>query len=208
METLEKGQDKIQKICDQLKYETLQPAKEEAEQIIAAAHKKAEDIIAEGHKQVEKFLAQSRQTIEQERNVFQSSLLQASKQAVEALRQDIENKLFNKELGHILEKNLAEPGLIAKLVDGIVKAIEKEGISTDLSAVIPKSVSPDQVNALILEETRQKLASKPLELGNFAGGARVRLLDKKMTIDLTEQSIKDLLSNYVRKDFRQIIFNA
>lgn len=208
METLEKGQDKIQKICDQLRRETIEPAKKEAERIIAEAHKKAEEIVAEGHKQAENLVAQGRQTIEQERNVFHSSLVQASKQALESLRQSIENQLFNQELDRVLDKNLADPQLIANLVNGLVKAIEKEGINTDLSVMIPRHASPEQITALLLQETRQKLGDKPLQLGHFTGGIQVKLVGKKMTIDLTDQALKDLLAQYARKDFRETIFHA
>ena len=40
--TLEKGEDKIQKICDALRRETLEPAKAEAEQLRLVAEAKAE----------------------------------------------------------------------------------------------------------------------------------------------------------------------
>ena len=73
-------------------------------------------------------MKQAHDQIEQERNVFYSALQQAAKQMVEGLRQEIEHKFFNAELHHILEKQLADPKIVANLVNGIVKAIEKEGL--------------------------------------------------------------------------------
>jgi V/A-type H+-transporting ATPase subunit E len=208
MRSLEKGQDKIQKICDKLRHETLEPAEEEAQRILEEAKKKAEHIKAEAERHAEQLLKQARGQIEQERNVFHSALQQAAKQTVEGLRQEIEHKLFNEELQNILEKQLADPKIVAELINGIVKAIEKEGLNTDLSAVIPRLVSVDDVTALLLENVRKRLKSRPLEIGSFAGGAQVKLIGKKMTIDLTEQSLKELLANYMRKDFRKLIFGT
>lgn len=207
MRSFDKGQDKIQKICDQLRRETLQPAAEEAQRILEEAKKKAEEIKEEAERHAELMIKQARGQIEQERNVFHSSLKQAAKQTVEGLRQEIEHRLFNDELQNLLEKQLTDPKVIADLVNGIVKAIEKEGLGVDLTAVIPHLVSVEDVNGLLLESVRRRLKEKPLELGSFAGGIQVKLLGKKMTIDLSDQAIKELLANYMRKDFRNLIFS-
>ncbi|MBA3720977.1 MAG: V-type ATP synthase subunit E [Parachlamydiaceae bacterium] len=207
MKTLETGQDKISKICDKLRRETLEPAKDEAHLIIEAAKKKADEIILEAEKHAEQIIKNAKGQIEQERNVFHSSMQQASKQAVEALKQDIEQHVFNQELHLVLEKQLADPKVIAQLINGIVKALENEGLSVDLTAVIPKTVSAQEVSALLLDAVQKRLKNKPLEIGNFSGGVQLKLQGKRMTIDLTEQALKELLSNYVRKDFRQLIFS-
>lgn len=207
MRSLEKGQDKIQHICDKLRHATLEPAEKEAQRIIEEAQKKAEAIKADGERHVEQLIKQARGQIEQERNVFHSALQQAAKQTVEGLRQEIEHKLFNDELQYILEKQMGDPKIIAELINGIVKAIEKEGLTTDLTAVIPRLVSTDDINDLLIENVRKRLKGKSLELGGFAGGVQVKLIGKKMTIDLTDQAIKELLANYMRKDFRQLIFS-
>lgn len=207
MKTLEKGQDKIQKICDQLRQGTLEPAEEEAQQILIEARKNAEAIQAEAERGAEQLLKQARAQIEQERNVFHSSLQQAAKQTVEALRQEIEHKLFNEELQTLLEKQTADPRVIADLLNGIVKALEKEGLATDLAAVIPKLISSDDVNALLVDGVRKRLKAQPLNVGNFAGGAQVKLHGKKMIIDFSDQAIKELLANYMHKEFRKMLFS-
>lgn len=207
MKSLEKGQDKIQKICDMLRHETIEPAKLKAQEIIDTAKKSAETIIADAEKHADQLIKQARGQIEQERNVFNSSLQQAAKQALESLRQDVEQKFFNEELQTVLEKDLSNPKLIAELINGMVKALEKEGITTDISAVIPKYVSPDDVSQLLLESVLKRLKNKSLEIGSFAGGAQVKMIGKKITLDLTDHALKELLANYVRKDYRQMIFS-
>lgn len=207
MKSLEKGQDKIQKICDKLRHETLEPALEEAKQIIETAKKNAEMVISEAEEQAAQLIKQARGQIEQERNVFHSALQQSAKQAVEALRQEVEQKFFNEELQAVLDKELAEPKIVADLINALVECLEKEGITGDLSAAIPRSLASEDVSKLLLDNVRKKLKNHPLELGHFAGGAQVKLHGKKITIDLTDHAIKELLANYVRKDFRQTIFS-
>ena len=132
MKSLEKGQDKIQKISKQLRQEILEPAQEEAKKIIEEAKKKAVHINAEAEKQVEELIHAGRKAIEQERNVFHSSLQQAAKQVIEALRQSIEHDLFNAHLQKMLNQTTVNPKVLADLVSAIVKVIEKDGISADL----------------------------------------------------------------------------
>lgn len=206
MKTLEKGQDKIQKISDQLKKEVLEPAHLEAKHIIEEAKKRASQIHSEAEKSAENLIQAARQTIEQERNVFQSSLEQAAKQAVGALRQTIEHQLFNDQLHLELSQSTVNPKVIADLISAIVKSIEKEGTKGDLSAAIPQAVSVKDVNHYLAEGILKRLKEQSVVVGDFLGGAKVKFVDKNLTIDMSEETLKDLLSRYVRKDFRKLIF--
>lgn len=208
MKTLEKGQDKIQKIIEELRKDTLEPAHKEAEKIIAEAHARAQELLRDADKQAENLLEQARQTIAQEQNIFQSSLSQGVKQSVEALKQEIEHRLFNDQLGDLIKKEMANPAIVAKIVDALIAAIQKEGVSADFTAIIPKQVPAAEVNALLTKELLQKLRDQSVVLGNFEGGAKIKLNDKRLTIDVSDAALKDLLSRYVRKDFRQLVFGA
>ena len=207
MKTLEDSQDKIEKICKTLREETLEPAREEAAKIIEDAKSQAESILHEARKEHKSIVARAEAEMEQERKVFHSSLVQAAKQSLESLRQDIEHKLFNSELDQLLEKELKDPKLIASLLSAIVKAIEKEGLSTELQGIISEQVSAREVNELLAKEVLQKLKSHSVALGSIKGGAQVKLIDRKMTVDISEKALKELLASFVRKDFRKLIFN-
>lgn len=206
MKSLEKGQDTIQKISDKLKYEVIEPSKVEAQKIIEAAQQKADQIIALAENQADAVKAAAHVQIEKDRSVFQSALQQAAKQCLESLRQTIEHKFFNEQLNGMVDAQAADPQLIAKLIDAIVKAIEKEGLSVDLTAVIPRVSSPQVISKLLAQEVLKKLKGEALALGSFVGGAQVKLEDKQIRIDLSDVALKELLSNYVRKDFRELVF--
>jgi V/A-type H+-transporting ATPase subunit E len=206
MKTLEPAQEKIQKICNELRESTLEPAKKEADNIIADAKARAQDIIRKGEDEVAELINDARKNIEQERNIFHSSLSQGVKQGLESLKQDIETKLFNDQLSELVRNGTNKSDVIAKLIECIVKAIEKDGISADISAIIPKQIPENEVNKLLGQEILQKLKNQSVLVGNFIGGAQIRLADKGLTIDITDSAIKELLSRYIRKDFRKLIF--
>jgi V/A-type H+-transporting ATPase subunit E len=206
MKTLEKGQDKIDKICAILRDETIEPAKKEAENIIREAKNRADQLIEEAEKRAKSIIAEARSAIEQERAVFQSSLSQAAKQGVEALRQSVEHKFFNESLDTLLEKETATPAVVANLINVIVESIEREGRSTDLTALVSKTISCQEVNKLLLKNVLAQLREHSVVVGNFKGGAQVRLNNEKLTIDMSKEALQELLAHYLRKDFRKLIF--
>lgn len=206
MKQLETGQDKIQKIANDLKQNVIAPAKQEAAQLVAKAREEAESILAEAEQKAAELFEQTKKEIEQEQRVFQSSLQQAVRQALETLRQAIETKLFYENLAAIIEKQSADPKVVANLIQAIISAVQKEGMETDLSALIPKTVSVQEVNALLGDQIIKKLKEGTVVAGEFAGGAQIRLNGKYIVLDISDHPLKELLSNYVRKDFRKLLF--
>ncbi|MCC5831419.1 MAG: V-type ATP synthase subunit E [Chlamydiales bacterium] len=208
MENLETGKDKIKKICEILKNETLLPAKEEAQQIVEVAGQEAHQIIRDAESKAEEILNEAKAKIEKEKELFRSSLTQACRQGLEALRQDIEGRLFNSGLDEWLKKNTANPEVGAKLISVLVEAIENEGISAEFSAVVPEQVPADKVNAALGQDVLDKLREKSVTVGDFIGGVQLKLHDRKLTLDLSDGALKELLGHYIRKDFRELLFQA
>lgn len=208
MENLETGKDKIKKICDILKEETLQPAKKEAQQILEVAGQEAHQIIRDAETKAEHILNEAKAKMEKEKELFRNSMKQASRQGIETLKQEIENKLFNTELENWLQKNTADPEVGAKLITVLVQAVEKEGVSVDFSALIPAQVPADKVNALLAKEIVEKLKEKSVTVGDFIGGVQLKLHDRKLTLDLSDQALKELIGHYIRKDFRELLFQS
>ncbi len=206
MKGIETGRDKVKKICDVLRNETLVPAMEEAEKIIALAKIQAEELLAATYVQVEKIKVEARKEIEKEKNIFQSSLNQSCKLALESLKQNIESKLFDQELAQLITKQTQDPHVLAELITALVKGIEKEGLDVSLSAYIPASVSPRSVNHLLAQTIIEKLREKSVLISNATGGVTLSLHQDRVTIDLSDKALKDLVAQYIRKDFRAMIF--
>jgi V/A-type H+/Na+-transporting ATPase subunit E len=206
MKGLESGKDKVKKICDLLKKETLEPAQHEAQEIIHAARRRAEQMIAEAHQKIDEMQEIAHQEIQQQKAVFEASLAQACRQTLESLREKIENKLFNPELSHFLTKPLQEAKVVAKLIEAVVGAIEKEGLETDLSAAISTAVPAEEVNAILAKKIVERLKEKSVLLSAMDGGAQVKLINQHMTLDLSVAAFKELVAGYIRKDFREMVF--
>lgn len=125
MKGLETGKDKVKKICDVLKRETLEPAKLEAETIVMSARHEADEILADAHQAAKKMIEDALIENEKQKAIFQTSLTQACRQTLDALKEKIEQKLFNPELSRLVTKPLQDPKIIAELINVVVRAIER-----------------------------------------------------------------------------------
>lgn len=203
--TLDTGQDKIEKIATLLRRQTLEPAEAEAQHLIETARADAAIIIKKAQEEAQGLLSVARVEVERLQRVFHSSLSQASEQALESLRQSVE-KLFNAELDLETARASADPKLIARLIEAIVETIQREGASAELTATVAKAVTPQQIFALLSAQVVKKLQEREIGIGEFAGGARVRLHDRQFTLDVSDVALRDLLKRYVRRDFRKLLF--
>jgi V/A-type H+-transporting ATPase subunit E len=203
---METGREKVQKICDILRKETLEPAKKEAEEIVLKARAEAEVILLKAKQEADKMKKEASLEIEKDRNIFQSSLNQACKQSLDSLKEEIEKKLFQEELSSVLISSMQDPKVITNLIGAVVDALEKEGIDTDLDVMIPRAVSAKDINSLLSARIAGRLRGDGVSLGTMPGGITVRIPKDNIIIDLTDAALKELVSKYVRKDFREILF--
>ena len=72
MKGLETGKNKIQKICDVLRKETLEPAKQEAAEIVENAHIAASKILVDAQKKGQELLSLAEKEIAEKKKVFES----------------------------------------------------------------------------------------------------------------------------------------
>ena len=207
MKGLESGKDKIQKICDALRKETLDPAKQEAREIVENAHLQAAEIIKDAEVKAAKSLHTADKEIEERKRLCQSSLQLSCRQAVEVLKQKIEEQLFNKQLSELVVKETTDPKVIAHLINSMIHVMEQRGIDDEFVALIPKEISPSMINSLLTSQILSKLEKQSVAVGDFAGGVQIRLKGRKMTIDVSDAVLKELIAQYIRRDFRDLIFN-
>jgi V/A-type H+-transporting ATPase subunit E len=206
MKGTDTGSERVKKICDVLRRETLEPAKQEAEEIILEARRQADSILEETKGVIEKWQREAREEIDRQKNIFQSSLYQACKQALESLKQNIEEKLFNQELSRLFAKNMQSPEVISRLITAVIAALEKDGTEANLSVYVPAAVPARTINEMLGKEIIERLKEKSVLVGPMAGGIEVKLHDKNVTIDMSDSALKELVAGYVRKDFREFFF--
>lgn len=208
MKGLETGKDKIQKICDALKKETLEPAKQEAREIVENAHIQAAEIVKEAKAKGTSMIEQVEKEMEGKRKVFDASLNLACRQGIEKLKQKIEKELFNQELIELISKEMSDPKVIASLLNSFMKTMEEKGIDEDFVASIPKSISPRMINDLLAQKVLERLENKTVIAADFAGGVQIQLKNSKITVDISDRVVREVIAGYIRKDLRDLVFSV
>lgn len=208
MRQLDKGDDKVAKICDALRRETLEPAQRKAESLLAEAEKERIAILRKAEAEAKQLIAKAQAQVEHEQALCQTSLHQAGKQAVELLKQQIERTLFQPALAKWVDEGTTDPSAAAKLIDAIVTALGREGISTDVTAVVAKTMSPEQVNRQLTKDVLERLEGKTVTLGDIKGGVKIKVQAKKMTLDISSEALQELLAAFLRDNFRKYIFGS
>ncbi|MCE5293861.1 MAG: hypothetical protein LLF94_04535 [Chlamydiales bacterium] len=208
MPELEKADSRIQIICDKIRSETLDPAKEQAQEIIENARKEAERILQQAHTEAEHIQKESRKALDIEKQIFTSSLEQASKQSVELLKQKIETSFFNPNLCSWVKEQLGDAKSHARLIDALVTALNKDGINTELSVSIPKSLTANAVNSQLSENILKQLKNKTVTEADINSGVQVKVLDKNMVLDVSSKALEEIIASFIRKDFRKVFFGT
>ena len=199
------GEERLAAICQALRQETLSPAQQEAESILIAARKDAEIIREEAKKEADELKKHALKEIEKEQTLFQSSLKHAARQTIERLKDKIENKLFNKGLDLLLQEKFPEATL-GSVLEALTKMIELSGLTQAPELWVGKHVNLKALLASLSEKTLSKFEEEKIKIGPFSEGFKLQIKDQNMTIEITEESIRDILSSLLRKDFRRYLF--
>lgn len=205
METVETGKEKVKKICEMLRHQTLEPAMEEAERIAAEARMKAEQILEQAQHKIQKMQREAEKEIERRRVLFEASMQQGARQTVETVKQQIEELVVG-QLGKTLSNKLSEPQVLASLITALVHAIEKEGIEGDLSVLIPSMVPARTINELLAKQLLERLKEKSVLIGPMKGGVELKLHKEKITVEMTDEALQEMIGSYIRKDLREFLF--
>jgi len=203
---LEKADERIQAICDKIRLEVLDPSKLEAQEIIEQANKEASQILEKAKNDAQKVFEELKQKSEQEQRIFTAALDAASKQTIEFLKQKIEEALFNPSLEEWLHNQLGKEQELASLINVILAAIEKEGLETDLSIKIPQTISPEKILSLLSQKMAARLKASDITCADIKGGVKITLKNKHMTIDLSQKTLQEIITSFLRKEFRRIFF--
>ena len=207
MKGLETGRDKVQKICDVLKKETLDPAKQEAREIVENAHLQASEILKEAKAKAQELVVHAEAEIEEKKRIFHASLQLACRQGIELLKQKIEEELFDKQLSDTIAKEMGDPKVIALLINSLMRSMEERGVEEDFVAVIPKGITARSISSLLASQVLERLQNQVLSLGDFGGGVQIRLKGREITIDMTDWAVRELIANYIQRDYRDMVFN-
>lgn len=208
MTQMDTGEEKVKKICELLKHQTLEPAKKEADRIITNAKKEAKHLIEEAEKKTQQLINEAQQECDKKRNLLESSLKISAKQAVSSLKQEITTHLFSKKLKELVSQELSQSDVIKSVIDSIILSLAKQTNIDELYIEVPSTISIEQLISGLSKEVTEKLKKEQFTLSNIQGGVIIHLQDKDIAIDISDQATALLLGRYLGEHLQHYIFES
>ena len=199
-------QNKLQELTDKLYNEGLSKGKQEGEAILENAKKEAEAIIAKAQKEAEAIMNKARRDSDDLRTKVIGDLKMAAVQSVSATRQDIESLIVAKMTEKDIKSALTSADFIKEIITSVAKGFSTDG-AVDLELVLPESLKKE------LEPFVAKELSGILDAGvsatfskKVSGGFSIGPKDGGYFISFTEETFRELISEYLRPATKKILF--
>lgn len=199
-------QNKLQELTDKLYNEGLSKGREEGEALLAKAKSQAADIVAEAEKKAAEIMTKAEKEAEAYKVKVAGDLKMAASQSVQATRKDIENLVVFKMTGSATEKALSDEAFVKEVIKAVAEKFNAE-TAMDLNLVLPEtlksSLEPfvkNELSSILKGQVNASFSKK------IAGGFTIGPKDGSYFISLTDETFKELISEYLRPATRKLLF--
>lgn len=199
-------QNKLQELTDKLYNEGLSKGREEGEALLAKAKSQAADIVAEAEKKAAEIMTKAEKEAEAYKVKVAGDLKMAASQSVQATRKDIENLVVFKMTGSATEKALSDEAFVKEVIKAVAEKFNAE-TAMDLNLVLPEtlksSLEPfvkNELSTILKGQVNASFSKK------IAGGFTIGPKDGSYFISLTDETFKELISEYLRPATRKFLF--
>ena len=196
-------QDKLQELTDKLYNEGLSKGKADAEAMLADARKESEAMIAKAREEAAAITAKAEKDAEDLRSKVESDLSMASAQALQATRKDIEGLLTGKlSDASVLE----DPSFLKEIIRAVAQKFDSQQ-AQDLALVLPEKLR-GELEPWVAGELKNALdhGVSAQFSKKAAGGFSIGPKDGSWFVNLTEESFKALIAEYLRPVTRKLLF--
>lgn len=199
-------QNKLQELTDKLYNEGLSKGREEGEALLAKAKSQAADIVAEAEKKAAEIMTKAEKEAEAYKVKVAGDLKMAASQSVQATRKDIEDLVVFKMTGSATEKALSDEAFVKEVIKAVAEKFHAE-TAMDLNLVLPEtlksSLEPfvkNELSTILKGQVNASFSKK------IAGGFTIGPKDGSYFISLTDETFKELISEYLRPATRKLLF--
>lgn len=199
-------QNKLQELTDKLYNEGLSKGREEGEALLAKAKSQAADIVAEAEKKAAEIMTKAEKEAEAYKVKVAGDLKMAASQSVQATRKDIEDLVVFKMTASATEKALSDEAFVKEVIKAVAEKFNAE-TAMDLNLVLPEtlksSLEPfvkNELSTILKGQVNASFSKK------IAGGFTIGPKDGSYFISLTDETFKELISEYLRPATRKLLF--
>lgn len=206
MKHLDTGSEKIKKICDAIRHETLEPAKQQARAIVEQASDGAATIIQDARNQADVILENAKKQYEKEKQIFEASMIHSSKLFKEKLKQEIESMFLSPSLDKVTASIFNDPKMTAQVVNAIVEGWNKQSVGSDLVAIISQGINKEEFAKSLASDVKSRMMK--IEAQSTIPGVIIKSQGENLRIEISQSQLTDALMNSLRQDFRKFFYQG
>ena len=210
----------VEGLIERLRYEGVASGRREAERIVEEAQRRANDIIDKAELDADKIRQDAQRAVEHLKVSAKEALEVAARDTLITLKTQLTNR-FAQEVKRLVSEQMHSEELLRRLILEVTgQAAERIGEEDQLEILLPQDVrgleslrrDPEELAGGELTRFVQALSEECFrkgvtfgEMEGRSGGIKIRLEDKAMTIDLTDQAVAALLLEHLQPRFRALL---
>lgn len=191
----------VQELIDKLKTDGVTRGQQQAEEIIAAAREEAVSIADDARREADQVLANAKLQAQQMLDNGKQALQLASRDAILKLRESFQQEIHRK-FTSLVGQQLNDKSLLQKLILEVAGRARPEDSKDKMEVLVPSTLN-QFVQGLAADMLREGVSFGTVD--GLHGGVRVRLSDKDVDIDLTEETVTRLLMQFLAPRFRAFL---
>ncbi len=201
-------QDKLQELTEKLYNEGLSKGKQEGEEILAKARTQADEIIAKANTDAAAIKAAALKEAEELKTKITGDVKMAALQSITSTRQAIENLIVSKMIDKDTSEALSSADFVKQIIETVAKAFSPaDQDPVDVALVLPESMKKEltpfvtkELSKIIKAEVSATFSKK------ISGGFTIGPKDGGYFLSFTDETFKELISEYLRPATRELLF--
>ena len=207
----------VQELIDRIRGEGVQSARDEADRLLSAARAEASRILAEAKAEAATMKKDAQEEIETERTAAIAALRVAARDTGLELRTAVFSA-FEEHVRRLVTDVTTDGKVLRDLIMVLAGRAAAEVIQgKDAEILLPAELSEEAAAQLesFLRDSAAALSGQVLRQGielipsgDVKGGARVRLLDEDLEIDLSDEALSEMMLGLLLPRYRAILVEA
>ena len=195
--------NKLQELTDQLYEQGLSKGREEGERLLREAKEEARQIIALANQQASKTIDDAEKAAAALKAKAESDIKAACRQCIQAAKNDIEHLLTG---ALVQTEALSRPDFLKEIILVVAQRFTAEQAS-DIALLLPASLQ-SELESWVKGELGKTLSRKVSASFSkkISGGFTIGPADGSYFVSLTDETLSELLSEYLRPVTRKILF--
>lgn len=194
-------------MIDRLKSDGVAKGKHEADAILTDAKKQALEIVDAAQREADKILTDAKDEAERLRKTSGQALQLAGRDAMLKLRESFQLQ-FENRLRKLVGDSVREPDTLRKLILEVAGKNRPDSLGDDVQLLLPHAAgASDPLSSYVGGLTAEMLADGvTFGVGeDVDAGVRVRLGDRDVEVDLSDEALAAFLSRFLIPRFRELM---